>query len=509
MNCPKCGATVAPGSLYCSFCREVIEQPWSQHTQPLQAVAQSSRQELQQPAQGSNTQQGATAGYSHYVSAVPDYAPAQNRQQSNTGAWGYNQPGSIGQETFQPRNAPVGTVASGVFVPQAQNDAGTGYTQQMQPMNPYMQPYAQQSQTAGSYTQQLQQVNPYTQQLQQVNPYTQQSQNIGGYPQQMQPASTYTQQFQTAGDYTRQMVNSYPQQSQNIGGYPQQMQPASTYTQQSQTAGDYTQQVQAVNPYAQQGYPQPTAQSYAYQGRMQRQPNQALTMLSELPGLFLGCFTNPGQVLRTLVERSDVVIGPIVLAVALVVVFLGGMAAMRGVVSMLFSFITSLTGISLANSSSALRQGINYIAGQIAPAVGGIAVLCQLIAIVVPVAVIAVYLYLVLRNNLNWVLVLEMVTVTTLPTVIIALLGMLGSMLSPVLVLVTVVIGVVIAYLQLGHMLSHLLGSTDGELHRIKMVCFPVALLLTFGFIYLLGGTLLGSVFQRMISLLGNMGAMV
>ena len=210
--------------------------------------------------------------------------------------------------------------------------------------------------------------------------------------------------------------------------------------------------------------------------------------------------------LWTLFNRNDVVIGPIVLAVTLVVVFLGAMAAVRGVVSVIFRLITALTGINLANSTAALRKSIDYVAGQIAPAVGGIAVLCQIIAIVVPVAVVLLYIYLVHRRRIKWIAALEMITVTTATTIPVALLGMLASMVSPILAVFTMVLGNVIAYLQVGPMLDIVLGGTEQERRNAKMVCIPIAVLLTLALVLGLGGNLSGNVFVHMISLLRNMG---
>ena len=325
------------------------------------------------------------------------------------------------------------------------------------------------------------------------------------YPQ--QPAAPQNSGFgQPVGQqpgYDQPYTNqSYPQQPvpQNPGfGQPVGQQPGydQTYANQS-----YPQQ----SPVQQPPTKQPTAQDYAYQGQRVQTANPVTELLSELPQVFRTCFTDPGDMLRTLVNRGDVITGPIVLAVTLVLVFLGGMAAVRGVVSIIFRLITSLTGISLANSTSALRQGINYVAGQIAPAVGGIAVLCQLIAILVPVAVILIYLYLAHHLPINWVMALEMATVATTPTIPIALLGMLASMISPALAVFAMVLGMVVAYLQLGHMLDTILGGTDVQQLKAKMICFPIAVLLTLALVFLLGGNLSGNVFVHMISLLRNMG---
>ena len=313
-----------------------------------------------------------------------------------------------------------------------------------------------------------------------------------GYQQDFAPQQNWQQQSVQSPvgngymDYSGRMQPVQMQQS-----YPQQTAPAQNY-----------------QGYAQQSYPG-YPQNYGYQQQVPSQPNPLMTILTELPRTFAGCFTRPGEVLRSLVERGDLFTCPIVVGVVLVVVFLGGMAAMRGVVGVLFSLIASLTGVSLASNNASMQQGINYIAGQVAPAVGGIAVLCQLIAIAVPLVVVLVYLCLVRKVPFSWHVVLGMVAVTTMPTVAFALLSMLFSFVSPWLCLLVIIAGIVVAYLQLSNMMNTIVGGTDAQLLPAKMICFPIAILLTLAVLWFVGGNLMGNVFQHMLSLLGNTGSFV
>lgn len=317
-----------------------------------------------------------------------------------------------------------------------------------------------------------------------------------GYQQDFAPQQNWQQQSAQPpmgngyADYTGRMQPVQPQQN-----YMQQSAPAQQYATQG-----YQQQ---AYPGYQQGYPQ----NYGYQ--QPAQPNPLMTILTELPRTFAGSFTNPGEVLRSLVERGDLFTCPIVVGVVLVVVFLGGMAAMRGVVSVLFGAIASLTGISLASNDASMQQGINYIAGQVAPAVGGIAVLCQLIAIAVPVLVVLIYLCGVCKLPFSWHVTLGMVTVTTMPTVAFALLSMLLSFVSPWLCLLMMITGIVVAYLQLGNMITTITGAPETQLLPAKMICFPIAIVLTLVALWFVGGNLMGNVFQHMLSLLGNTGSFV
>jgi hypothetical protein len=313
------------------------------------------------------------------------------------------------------------------------------------------------------------------------------------------------------GDYSSRMQAVQPQMMQQ--GYGQQ-----GYAQQGYSQQGYAQQVQqgyqgyaqqAQNGYAQQGWAQGNAaQQPAQQNQRRPSPQlEALTgMLSELPRMFAGCFTQPGEVLRNLINRGDIVYAPVVAGVMLVVVFLGGMAAMRGVVGLLFGLIGALTGLNIAGSGASAQQGINYIAGRVAPAVGGIAVLCQVLAMLVPVLVTIFYLCVIQRKPFSWYMVMGMITVTTMPTIVVALLSILASFLSPVLSLLLMIIGMVIAYLQLGHIISTVMGMDEARLLTVKMVVIPVSLVLTLALLWFVGGTLMGGVFQYMLSLLGNSG---
>ena len=465
MNCPKCGYAVEPGYLYCPQCHEAVDStvPRSQPQKP-------------QPVQSQRY------GY--------DFAPRQTWQQTATAM----QAGLIND--FAPQTAqasqvqPTPSRPSGSMRPLT--GFGTGKTGQQtaaaQPGGYTLQDYSQPGYGQQGYGQQ-----GYTQQT---------AAQPGGYASQDYNQQSYGQQGYSQQGYTRQNAAAQP------GGYASQDYNQQSYGQQEYNRQGYTQQTAATQSGSdarQNAAPQATAQDYADQGQ-RKQSGQVSTLLSELPGVLKQSYTAPDQLLWTLFNRNDVVIGPIVLAVTLVVVFLGAMAAVRGVVSVIFRLITALTGINLANSTAALRKSIDYVAGQIAPAVGGIAVLCQIIAIVVPVAVVLLYIYLVHRRRIKWIAALEMITVTTATTIPVALLGMLASMVSPILAVFTMVLGNVIAYLQVGPMLDIVLGGTEQERRNAKMVCIPIAVLLTLALVLGLGGNLSGNVFVHMISLLRNMG---
>jgi len=260
--------------------------------------------------------------------------------------------------------------------------------------------------------------------------------------------------------------------------------------------------------YQQGAYPPGYQPPYAY-GQGRHDEGGFLGALSDLPHAFVESFTHPGDVMRTMVERRDRFSWMIVSALVLLLSFLCGMVLMRGFLGILLRAISVLSGTPLASTDASMSQGVSYIAGRVAPMAGGIAVLCQLIAIAVPLVVVLVYRCLVRKVPFSWHVALGMAAVTTMPTVAFALLSMLLSFVSPWLCLLVIIAGIVVAYLQLSNMMNTIVGGTDAQLLPAKMICFPIAILLTLAVLWFVGGNLMGNVFQHMLSLLGNTGSFV
>ena len=135
------------------------------------------------------------------------------------------------------------------------------------------------------------------------NSYAQQQQ-WAQHTQSYQPV--YQQGYQN--DFaSQQNWQQHTMQTPVVNGYTGRMQPV-----QQQGYQQYAQQ--GYQGYPQQGY----AQNYGYQQQMPAQPKPLMTFLTELPRTFGGCFTRPGEVLRTMVERGDLITSPIVIGVVLV-----------------------------------------------------------------------------------------------------------------------------------------------------------------------------------------------
>lgn len=237
--------------------------------------------------------------------------------------------------------------------------------------------------------------------------------------------------------------------------------------------------------------------------------NPLLNALSELPRAFLDCFQNPAEVLRGMMERRDLLTCPLVTGIVLLLSFLGGMVVLRSFIGMLFTSFSALTGVSIAGDSASMNQGISYIAGRIAPSVGGIAALCQLFGMAIPAAVQTVYLCAGAQDPLSWEMLFGFVTVTTLPTAAVILLAMLLSLLSPWLSLMAVLCGMAVSYTQAGALMSFVTGQSDAQILPAKMICICVSILLVLLVDGLIGGMLMSGVMQRVLVLLANVGSLI
>lgn len=256
----------------------------------------------------------------------------------------------------------------------------------------------------------------------------------------------------------------------------------------------------------QQTYPTGYQQPYQY-GETRQNPFSSA--MSELPHVFSLSFKNPGEAFHSLLERSDTITGPILCGVVLLLSFFAGMTVARGVVSIFFSAVSSLTGVSPAGSASSMNQGINYVAGRIAPSVGGVTVLCQLISMLVPVLVSGIYLLVICKVPFSWPVIFGLVSIPSIPSAIAALAGMLLSLLSPWLTIVCVLCGMAFSYLQLGALLQYVTGRSEQQLFLPKTACILLSLLLTLLLHLLIGGGLMGNVLNYMIQLLSNVGSLL
>jgi len=261
--------------------------------------------------------------------------------------------------------------------------------------------------------------------------------------------------------------------------------------------------------YQQTTYPTAYRPAYTYTGEKPAEDNSFLSVLAELPRSFLRCFASPGDVLRGMVERRDYYTGPVVAAVVLLLAFLGGMVVMRGFIGVLFSMISAFTGVQMAGTSASMNQGISYIAGRVAPSVGGIAALCQLICMLVPTIVFMVYICVICKVMFSWELALGFLGVTSLPTAAVGLLAMASALLSPWLALIWMACGAAIGYTQACSMLSLITGRSEQQLMRGKLICICISIAVSMALCGLAGGALAGHVVQRIVVLFANVASLI
>ena len=307
-----------------------------------------------------------------------------------------------------------------------------------------------------------------------------------GFP--TDPNAVYGQQPVYSQQPVNPPVNGYPN---GYGGYQ---------------AGQQPGYQPGYPPYSQQAYPTGYQQPYQY-GETRQNPFSSA--VSELPQVFSLSFRNPGEAFHSLLERNDTVTGPLLCGVTLLLSFFAGMTVARGLVSVFFSVVSSLTGISLAGSASSMNQGINYVAGRIAPSVGGITVLCQLMSMLVPLLVCCVYLMGMCKVPFSWPVILGLVCIPSIPSAVAALAGMLLSLLSPWLTFVCILCGMAFSYLQLGALLHYVTGRSEQQLFLPKTACILISLLLTLLLFLLVGGGLMRNVLNYMVQLLSNVGALL
>lgn len=255
-------------------------------------------------------------------------------------------------------------------------------------------------------------------------------------------------------------------------------------------------------------YPPGYQQPYAY-GQPLRERRGFLTAMSELPRAFLDGFTRPGEVLRSLVEKGDLISAPVVAAMALLCAFLGGMVLMRGFVGVLFQAVSRLTGVSMAGTSASMNQGISYIVGRVGPTVGGIAALCQGICMLVPTAVFMVYICAICRVTFSWELALGFLTVASLSAPVAAVLSMAFSLLSPWLSLLPMACAAAVSYAQACNMLSLITGREEGQLFGGRVACVSASIVLSLLLCGLVGGWLMNGVMNRVLLLLGSVGSLI
>ncbi|MDD3411272.1 MAG: hypothetical protein PHY12_10735 [Eubacteriales bacterium] len=300
---------------------------------------------------------------------------------------------------------------------------------------------------------------------------------------------------------------AYPQQPP-YAGYPQQGQAQpGAYQQPPQAA--YQQPVQLPQPTQPNAYPQGYQQAYRAYVPAGHDPNPFLTALGNLPRVLSELFRDPGEVLSGMVERGDAYTGLVAVVLTLLLTFLSAMAVASGLVRVILTLFAAMTGASAASDAAGFSQGVSYIAGRIGPSLGGVAVLCQLLAMLLPAGVLMVYACVKCRVRFSLPLLSSTVALTTLPSVGASLLCMLLSLLSPALSGAALLFGTVTSYIIMGALIGRVSGKPDAQLTAPRLGCICLCVLLKLLFMVLVGGALMGGVSRTVLSLLQSMSSLM
>ncbi len=303
--------------------------------------------------------------------------------------------------------------------------------------------------------------------------------------------------------YTNQPTQAYGAQPP-AQGYPRAYDPNAGYPgQQPGQAPGYPQQS------FQQSYAQYNNTNYqgnygAYYGTppKRREPNAFLTAQLQLPSMLRDSFRDPGSVLQAMMERRDFYTPPVVAGLVLLLSFLCGMLLASGLVRSFFAVFTNLTGMTLASDAASFTQGVNAVASQVGASIGGIMALCQLFAMLMPLAVLMVYLCSVCKVRFSLELLCGCLTVLSLPSLAAGLLSLLLSLVTPLPVVALALFAMVVSYVFFGNLLGRVTGKQESTLVLPKVLCICLSLLLTLVFWALVGGTLMNGV---VLSILGSL----
>ena len=283
-------------------------------------------------------------------------------------------------------------------------------------------------------------------------------------------------------------------------GYP-------TYTQ-TGNAGNGAQPQRNAG-YPPQGYANDShgyGQSY---GRTTRERGDFLTAMGNLPHVIREVFIDPGETLRGMMDRSDRYTGAVVTALSLLLTFLAAILGMRSMISLLYGGFTQLFGASLAGDAGSMNQGINYIVGKMAASVGGIAAVCQLFAVIAPLAAALIYLCAFKKVRFSFLLASNLAAILTLPTIAASILCMLFSLVSPVLGGVMILLGTAASYVLLCAMLTWITGMADAKLVVTKIAMISAAEGLKILFIWLVGGALTAAALTAVAGIVNSLGSLI
>ena len=324
----------------------------------------------------------------------------------------------------------------------------------------------------------------------------------GNYVPYGQPPPTMAQPPYSYADYQQpaQGYSAYPEYPQSSPTFaqqqPMQAQPMQAPGQQPITGNVPVQQPMTgnmpvqppVQPAAgasfQQAYPYKQPQSYAagmpsplFGGYVAQPPvqNALLGAIVKLPEAFVKSLQDPGAVLQGMMERRDLYSAPVVAFLSLLITFLCGMFSAKNLVKVVSDLISFVLRENFASV-----DGVNSIARSTGAMIGGIAALCHLLAIVIPLIVLMVYLCAVCKVRFSMELLSGSAAILTMPAIPFAILSILGNLLTPFLPLMFIVCASLASYILMGSIAVFVTMKTDQQLVSAKLVMTMTCFLLTF-----------------------------
>ncbi|HPF88701.1 MAG TPA: zinc ribbon domain-containing protein [Candidatus Limiplasma sp.] len=249
---------------------------------------------------------------------------------------------------------------------------------------------------------------------------------------------------------------------------------------------------------------------YQNQPRDSYNPGGAFSKtLSDLPGVIKGAFTCPTDTLVRMIRREDRYTGLLIVGLSLIMAFLTGTIMVRGVLGSLFTLTSEVTGLELADSTASLNQGVSYLAGKVALPIGGIAAVCQLIAVIMPAAVTMVYVSVMRKVRFSFPLLSGFAAIITLPNLFALLIAAVCSVITPYLAILVLLFGLIFSYVLLCNVAVQLGRLQPPRAVPVQAALICVSELMKVILIAGIGGVLMSGVVHTLTSLTNSMSSLL
>ena len=258
------------------------------------------------------------------------------------------------------------------------------------------------------------------------------------------------------------------------------------------------------------GFPQNQEANYQGHTRDSFSAGSAMVRsLSDLPQVIRTAFVDPMGTMQGMMRRDDRLTGGMLGVLSLILAFLAGMILTKGILATLFSAMSGLTGLQLAESAASLNQGVNYIAGKVAVSVGGIAALCQLIVAFVPVAMTMVYLSVFKQIKFSFLMASNFAAIVFIPNVLALVLAAVFSLVTPYLALLVLFLGQVNSYVLLCNMTVQTACTEPDRVVPVQAALVCLSELVKLILIAVIGGMMMSGAMQTLSSLTNSVSGLL